>query len=931
MTSRISTETESGLDTAQQVVSGQQAESQQQSRPGQRPPTGLSFERRWTRPEVDPFEVPEWQKRDALIRDAAGRIRFEQKSVEVPAAWSQTATNVVASKYFRGELGTEERESSIRQLLSRVVDAVTGWGREAGYFASPEDGDGFRAELVHLLLHQKASFNSPVWFNVGVEASPQCSACFINAVQDDMPSILGLVQTEGMLFKYGSGSGCNLSPIRSSRESLAGGGTASGPVSFMRGFDAFAGAIKSGGKTRRAAKMVMLDVDHPDILDFVRCKELEEKKAQALIAQGYDGGFDVSGGAYDSVLFQNANHSVRVGDDFMKAVVEDRPWQTRAVTSGKVLETLPARSLMRAMAQATWTCGDPGMQFDTTINAWNTCPASGRINASNPCSEFMFLDDSACNLASLNLLAFYQPEVGFDVDGFRHACEILITAQDILIASSSYPTPTIARNSLDFRPLGLGYANLGALLMACGLPYDSDAGRSFAAAITALLSGSAYAQSGRIAAALGPFPGFEINREAMGHVLRRHRQAAEEIDTDEGSLPVAEAARQDWDLVLEFADTLGLRNSQISVLAPTGTIAFMMDCDTTGIEPDIALVKYKSLVGGGVIKMVNRTLPMAFASLGYTSAQGRAILDHLEEGGTLEGAPDLAEDHLPVFDCSLQAAPGARCLSPAGHLNMMAAVQPFLSGAISKTINMPPQATVDEIMEIFVSSWRLGLKAVAIYRDGCKSSQPLSTQADGGSRTETGTKTERTEALPLPYRHKLPDERQAITHKFSIDRHEGYLTVGLYEDGSPGEIFMVMAKEGSTLSGMVDAFATAISIALQYGVPLETLVQKFIHTRFEPSGFTQNRQIRIAKSITDYVFRWLASKFLSRESQLAAGILLPEGESDLDIRILPTETPPKALFIQQQDSPSCADCGSLMVRNGTCYQCLNCGSTSGCS
>ncbi len=886
---------------------------------------GLAFRRVWTSPEVDPFETLQWERRDARIKGVDGEVRFEQKSVEVPASWSQTAINVVASKYFRGGLGTAEREDSVRQLLGRVVDRMTDWGHRGGYFAHPEDGDTFRAELIYLLLNQKASFNSPVWFNVGIEDPPQCSACFINSVEDNMPSILGLARTEGMLFKHGSGSGSNLSPIRSSREPLAGGGTASGPVSFMKGFDAFAGAIKSGGKTRRAAKMVILNADHPDILEFVRSKELAEGKAQALIAQGYDAGFDEPDGAYDSVAYQNANHSVRLTDEFMRAVVEDRSWQTLAVSSGEPVDTLRAQDLMRAIAQATWTCGDPGVQFDTTINAWHTCPASGRINASNPCSEFIFLDDSACNLASLNLLAFFDPETGFDVDGFRHACEIVITAQDILVGFSSYPTAKIRQRSLEFRPLGLGYANLGALLMALGLPYDSDGGRAFAAAVTALLSAAAYAQSGRIATALGPFPGFEDNREAMGQVLHRHRRALAEVADQEDSRSVLESARQAWEMAVEFAAADGLRNSQISVLAPTGTISFMMDCDTTGIEPELALVKYKSLVGGGRIKMVNRTLPTALTRLGYAEPQIRNILDDLEEHGTLEGAEDLAEEDLPVFDCSLRAIAGTRCLEPMGHLKMMAAVQPFLSGAISKTINMPQQASVEEILEVYIAAWRMGLKAVAIYRDGCKGSQPMSTQDDAA--TSAGA------PAPQPYRRKLPDERQAVTHKFSIDRHEGYLTVGLYEDGSPGEIFLVMAKEGSTLSGMVDAFATAISIALQYGVPLETLVQKFIHTRFEPCGFTQNRQIRIAKSITDYVFRWLASKFLSKEIQLAAGIVRPEPEDGANGSGAGDSSPaqpPEALFLQQQDAPSCADCGSLMARNGTCYQCLNCGSTTGC-
>jgi ribonucleoside-diphosphate reductase alpha chain len=910
--------------------------------PEEVPARGLRFGRYYTTPGTDPFDTVEWELRDAVISNEKGEKVFEQKGVEMPKFWSQTATNVVVSKYFRGQLGSPERERSVRQLIGRVSDTLTVWGRDGGYFATEGDAQTFHDELTHILLYQLACFNSPVWFNVGIEAKPQCSACFINSVADTMGSILDLAKTEGMLFKFGSGTGSNLSKLRSSREPLAGGGTASGPVSFMKGFDAFAGVIKSGGKTRRAAKMVILDIDHPDIVDFIRCKEVEERKAWALIDAGYEGGFNVQGGAYDSIAYQNANHSVRVTDAFMDSVLADGEWTTRGRRTGQPMGTYQARELMKKISDAAWVCGDPGMQYDTTINDWHTCAATDRIYASNPCSEYMFLDDTACNLASLNLLRFYDADSGFDVESFRHACEVVISSMEIIVGNASYPTPKIEESSHKFRPLGIGYANLGALLMARGVPYDSDAGRDYAAAITALMSGASYAQSARISEAMGPFSEFETNREPMLRVMRKHRDAVKHIDSAHVPLDLLQAAKRSWDEVVELGDEHGLRNSQISVLAPTGTIAFMMDCDTTGVEPDIALVKYKKLVGGGMIKIVNNTVPIALKRLGYDKEEIRAIVEFIDENDTIEGAPYLKEEHLPVFDCAFKPAQGSRSIHYMGHLKMLAAVQPYISGAISKTINMPEESTSDDIMQAYIEGWQMGLKAVAIYRDGCKRSQPLSTKKD-----------EPVQAVPVvaerrAVRRKLPDERRAITHKFSINEHEGYLTVGLYEDGQPGEIFLVMAKEGSTISGLMDSLATSISIALQYGVPLQTLVHKFSHTRFEPSGFTKNPEIPIAKSITDYIFRWLASKFLSRDDKVAAGVILRDeipaepppsvpllggGRLEAIAQAVSAEIvgPPKSTFLYQQDAPPCHECGAIMVRNGSCYKCLNCGSTSGCS
>ncbi len=892
---------------------------------------GVTVERLFTDGSQHPFDAIRWELRTARISGSDGAVVFEQRDVEVPESWSQTATNIVTQKYFHGGLGTPERETSVRQLISRVVDTIVGWGREGGYFADDASAGAFDHELTHLLVNQIASFNSPVWFNVGIEPRPQCSACFINAVEDSMSSILDLAKTEGMLFKYGSGTGSNLSILRSSREALAGGGTASGPVSFMRGFDSFAGVIKSGGKTRRAAKMVMLDVVHPDIHQFITCKAEEEKKAHVLINAGYPAGFDEEGGAYDSIQYQNANHSVRVTDEFMRAVEDDGWWETRMVTSGEVADRHRARDLMRAMGEAAWVCGDPGIQYDTTINRWHTCKASGRINASNPCSEYMFLDDTACNLASLNLMKFVNGKGEFDARRFRHAVDVVILAQEILVDFAQYPTPRIGANSHEYRPLGLGFANLGALLMAEGLPYDSDHGRSYAAAVTALMCGEAYRASARIAEAMGPFPGHAPNRDSMLEVIGMHRDAAHRLPS--AALPdgLRQAATDAWDEAYALGAEAGFRNSQVTVLAPTGTIGFMMDCDTTGIEPDLALVKVKRLVGGGTMKIVNQTVPRALRKLGYDEDGRTAIIDFLEARGTIEGAPGLDDEHLPVFDCAFKAVGGTRFIKPIGHLKMMGAVQPFLSGAISKTVNVPEDTSPAEIMNLYIEGWRLGLKAVAVYRDNCKRSQPLAV-------SETPQPTD----VYKPVRRKLPDERVAITHKFSVESQEGYITVGLFEDGTPGELFITMSKEGSTLSGVMDAFATAISLTLQHGVGLEFLVNKFSHVRFEPSGWTNNRQIPHAKSIIDYIFRWLASKFLSPEQQAAVGVQpLPEGEASQALPVpKPTQTvlplgagggDDAEVFVNQADAPPCPTCGMMLVRNGACYKCLNCGTVHGCS
>jgi ribonucleoside-diphosphate reductase alpha chain len=894
--------------------------------------SGLTVPRYFTTPGVDPADEMAWEFRTAGITGEDGKVVFEQRNIEVPKSWSMLATNVVASKYFRGTPGTPERESSVRKLVGRVADTLTRWGQEGGYFSTEADRTAFHAELTHLLLRQKAAFNSPVWFNVGVEQHPQCSACFINSVDDSMESILGLAKTEGMLFKYGSGTGSNLSPLRSSKELLAGGGTASGPVSFMKGFDAFAGVIKSGGKTRRAAKMVILNADHPDIVEFIRCKAQEEKKAWALIEAGYDGNFN--GEAYSSIFFQNSNNSVRVTDAFMKAVVEDQVWQTHAVRDGRPMETYRARDLFQEIAEAAHLCGDPGLQFDTTINDWHTCPNTARINASNPCSEYMFLDDSACNLASLNLMLFRSPLDGsFDVEAFRHAVDVVLLAQEIIVGFSKYPTEKITLNSHAYRPLGLGYANLGALLMASGLPYDSEVGRNYAAAVTSLMCGEAYCMSAKMAEKMGPFSGYEKNAEPMLRVIGKHRRAGYQIPPEGVSEDLFKAQRQAWDDALALGTEAGFRNSQVTVLAPTGTIGFMMDCDTTGIEPDIALIKYKKLVGGGMLKIVNNTIPLALQRLGYSTTEAQSIVSHLDQRETIEGAPGLKPEHLPVFDCAFKPAKGERSIHWLGHLRMMGATQPFLSGAISKTVNLPTTATVEDIEKAYLEAWKLGLKAVAVYRDGCKRSQPLNTSKKDEAKAEPAVPLETARAV----RRRLPDERRSITHKFSIGGHEGYLTVGMYDDGSPGELFVVMAKEGSVVSGLMDSFATSVSLALQYGVPLRVLVDKFSHTRFEPSGFTGNPDIPIAKSITDYIFRWLSLKFdkpaEEGEPEEPASAAAPEMKALPAPEMQPPEpvAPPRQAFLNQQDAPPCHTCGAIMFRSGACYKCNNCGATSGCS
>ena len=1061
---------------------------------------GLSFARHFTTPGISPYDQVVWELRDAIIQDWKGNIIFEQKNVESPVDWSMTATNIVASKYLHGLIGTPERESGVRALITRVAESIRDWGIAGGYFASAADADTFYAELAHLLINQKVAFNSPVWFNVGCDrlepnsdaqnwhwdadkrqvvfsttgySKPQCSACFINSVQDSLDSILTLAKTEGMLFKWGSGAGSNLSNIRGSMETLSGGGTASGPLSFMRGFDAFAGVIKSGGKTRRAAKMVVLNVDHPDIIDFIECKSKEEAKAYALIAAGYDGSGPDSE-AYSSIFFQNANNSVRVNDEFMSAVERDIEFSTRTVKERKPVATFPARDLMRKIAENTWACGDPGMQYDTTINRWHTSKNTARINASNPCSEYMFLDDSACNLASFNLLKFVSPGGQFDIASYRHAIGIVTTAMEIIVDSAGYPTEMIAKNSHDYRPLGLGYANLGALLMAFGLPYDSDAGRDFAATLTAILCGDAYHQSALIAGTCPPLaaatpicqqatatggacPGFYVNREPFLDVIRMHRAEVNKIgksrtSTETFHVPhldaLVRASADAWDAALALGEQHGYRNSQVTVLAPTGTIGFMMDCDTTGIEPDLALVKYKKLVGGGMIKIVNNTVPSALIKLGYSEDQVNAIVSYIDATGTIEGAPGIRHEHLACFDCSFKPAKGTRSISYMGHIKMMAATQPFLSGAISKTVNLPNDCTVDDVAEAYLESWRQGLKAVAIYRDGSKGVQPLNVSTDADKKKDSDDKkavvdaaelaaataaaaelvnaqhqiavlnsqiaalttasTQNADALdsqapPRAVRHRLPAERASVTHKFALSGHEGYITVGLYPNGSPGEIFIRMAKEGSTVSGLMDSFATAISLALQHGVPLRVLCEKFAHTRFEPSGWTGNEQIGYAKSIMDYIFRWIQIRFLSgTQLDLFAGlspqtsvpvqgtvnapantitptqqhVILSEAKNP---SISPSSLYPENYFDDRTppqqgiapdlqansgltnngqlatdnlsfadrgiyhaadamkdlydmgDSPSCATCGAIMTRSGSCYRCMSCGSTSGCS
>ena len=944
-----------GIDTAVEPKAGVAAATgAEAAKDPARVRRGLAFERYFTSDLKDgqtPYDVLEWEQRSAVIADVKGNIVFEQTDVEMPTDWSQTATNIVASKYFHGTVGRPDRECSLRQLVHRVVDTIADWGGLGGYFASEADVEAFRDDLAHLMLTQKASFNSPVWFNVGVrkesrgygwawdESServtaldpdqhrPQCSACFINSVQDSLESILDLAKTEGMLFKWGSGTGTNLSNIREDDAGLAGGGRASGPVSFMKGFDAFAGVIKSGGKTRRAAKMVILDVDHPDVKDFIWCKAREEKKAHVLIQNGYDAAID--GDAYSTISFQNANNSVRVTDEFMHAADEGRDWWTRSVLSKQPKERHSAKDLLNDIAEATHQCGDPGMQFDTTINRWNPVKNTDRIHASNPCSEYMFLNDSACNLASLNLKKFQSSNGTFEVESFRRAVGTVILAQEILVDNAAYPTERIAFNSHGYRPLGLGFANLGAMLMSMGVPYDSDRGRAIAGAVSATMCGQAYLTSAQIAEVRGPFEGFGNNREPFLEVIRMHRDASKEI-AEQGVQPdLRTAAEAAWQEAYAVGQQHGYRNGQVTVIAPTGTIGFMMDCDTTGVEPELALVKYKKLVGGGVIKIVNNTVSEALERIGYSDQAVAEIVDHIDSTETIEGAPGLSDEHLAVFDCSFKPLNGERSIHFGGHLKMMAAVQPFISGAISKTINMPQESTADDIADAYMDAWRLGLKAVAIYRDGSKGAQPLSTgQSDEGEADATADTT------PRPLRRRLPDERESLTHKFSVGGHEGYLTVGLYPDTKqPGEIFIRMAKEGSTISGLMDNFATAISLTLQYGVPLHTLVEKFGHVRFEPSGWTNNKDIHYAKSITDYIFRWLGARYAPHNEEAVGqiGQALPTAGASASASASVAEEEGVQALDSPVDGPPCTECGSIMTVNGNCYRCPNCGSTSGCS
>jgi ribonucleoside-diphosphate reductase alpha chain len=899
---------------------------------------GLTFKRFFTQEGTHPFDQVDWETRDAVIPNyKEGGNAFEQRDVEFPRSWSQNATNIVAQKYFRGTLGTPQRESSVRQLVARVVDTITGWGRKNAYFASEHDAQIFADELTHLLVNQMAAFNSPVWFNVGVADTPQqCSACFILAVDDHMSSILNWYVEEGTIFKGGSGSGINLSKLRSSKEGLAGGGTASGPVSFMRGADASAGTIKSGGKTRRAAKMVILDVDHPDVRGFIWCKATEEKKARALRDAGFD--MDLDGRDSYSIQYQNANNSVRVTDEFMQAVLEDRDWKLKAVTTGESLETTRARDLMRDIALAAWECADPGMQYDTTINEWHTCPASGRINASNPCSEYMHLDNSACNLASLNLMKFLDVDGNFDVRSFRRATEIVFTAQEIVVGESDYPTDKIGENARAFRQLGLGYANLGALLMARGLPYDSDQGRAWAGAITAIMTGWAYRTSARIAEVTGPFAGYASNADAMLRVMRKHRAAADQIDAELVPEGMLSAAKQSWDEAIALGERHGYRNAQASVLAPTGTIGLMMDCDTTGIEPELALVKTKKLVGGGTMQFVNQTVPRALTKLGYDAAQADDVVAYIAEHNSVADAPHLKTEHYPVFHTAM----GEQPIHYMGHVRMMAAAQPYISGAISKTVNMPEEATVEEVEELFVESWRLGLKAVAIYRDNCKVAQPLS--ADKKKAVEAPEAEPA--VLAWSAKKRLPQSRPALTTSFRVGDAEGYVTAGSYPDNGLGEIFLKASKQGSTLSGIMDAFSIAVSVGLQYGVPLEDYASKFINMKFEPSGMTNDPDIRFASSIVDYVFRRLALDHLTWEQREALGIRSIQErteEAEEKIAQLDAGTTPEALPVVQSiepaerptarvlDAPLCYQCGSKMQPAGSCYVCGTCGSTSGCS
>ncbi|MCY2973517.1 MAG: vitamin B12-dependent ribonucleotide reductase [Planctomycetota bacterium] len=985
---------------------------------------GLKIQTRFCPTDVaDPFDTVQWDMRKANIKDESGKALFEQTNCEVPSTWSQLATNVVVSKYFYGDPTKPERENSVRQLIHRVSRTITDWGAADGYFDTPEDSENFYRELTWLCLHQHGAFNSPVWFNVGlfdqygvsgakcnwhynVESGeveqpdncyeyPQGSACFIQSCDDNMEDIMRLATSEAMLFKFGSGTGTDLSTIRSSREKLSGGGKPSGPLSFMRVYDQIAAVVKSGGKTRRAAKMQSIKIWHPDIMEFIECKWKEEQKAHALIRQGYESNFN--GEAYSSVMFQNANLSIRVTDEFMEAVKAGKPWKTRWVSEKSEGEppTYDAKSLLNRMAECAWQCGDPGVQYDTTINRWHTCPNSGRINASNPCSEYMFLDNTACNLSSINLMRFRRVDGTFDVEGFTAASRIFFIAQEILVDHASYPTNQIARNSHLFRPLGLGYANLGALAMTSGLPYDSDGARGLCGSLTALLHGTANLTSAEMAGVVGPFAEYEMNREPMMRVMQMHRNAVEQIN-DAGPGYLKDAARNLWDRVLDSGRNHGFRNAQATVLAPTGTISFMMDCDTTGIEPDIALVKYKQLAGGGMMKITNQSVHLGLATLGYDDAQVQAIDKFLSSEDTIEGAPHIKDEHLPVFDCAFKAAKGNRSIAWKAHVEMMAAAQPFLSGAISKTVNMPTDSSVEDIAQAYTWGWELGLKAIAIYRDGSKQSQPLSTKTEAQKEKDAQEAKDQAREVIVekviekvvyrPRRERLPDTRNSVTHKFNIAGHEGYINVGLYPDGRPGEVFITMAKEGSTIGGLMDSFGTATSISLQYGVPLEVLVTKFSHTRFEPMGHTTNPEIRIAKSVVDYIFRWLGLTFLPPEAkagpygedgekvakkpmptlskvavngngaEVAAGFASETAYTQARFVGVNSESPvsnstpstsseaissstsakkPQVRDEQfasfQSDAPACDSCGSITVRNGNCYLCHNCGNSLGCS
>jgi ribonucleoside-diphosphate reductase alpha chain len=943
---------------------------------------GIGLGRHFTTEGVHPYDEIEWDRRDARITNFRdGVVAFEQRDVEFPVPWSLNATNIVAQKYFRGTLGTPEREWSLRQVVDRVVDTITRWGVEGGYFVDEREADTFNAELKHLLVTQKAAFNSPVWFNIGVKGVPQqASACFILSVDDSMDSILNWYREEGIIFKGGSGAGVNLSRIRSSVELLRGGGTASGPVSFMRGADASAGTIKSGGKTRRAAKMVILDIDHPDVEEFIWCKALEERKARVLEKAGFD--MDLDGRDGHSIQYQNANNSVRVTDEFMQAVVNDADWSLREVTTGAVYRTVKARELFRQIAQAAWDCADPGMQFDTTINHWHTAANTGRINGSNPCSEYMHLDDSACNLASLNLLKFLGDDESFDVEGFRHAVEIMFTGQEILVGRADYPTEAIADTSRRFRQLGLGYANLGALLMALGLPYDSDAGRAYGAAVTSLMTGHAYEVSARTASRMGPFAGFAENREHMLRVLRQHQEAASKIDEELVEPNLLSAAQESWDMACELGERYGVRNSQASVLAPTGTIGLMMDCDTTGIEPDLGLVKTKKLVGGGTMSIVNQTVPRALEQLGYGPGEIDDIVAYINEHKSILGAPHLMTEHLPVFACSM----GDNTIHYTGHVRMMAAVQPFISGAISKTVNMPEDVSVEDVEQLHIDAWRMGVKAVAIYRDNCKVGQPLSTtKNEAAVSLDAGAATQVIEKIiKQPVREKLPRNRMSKTFEFRVADCKGFVTVGEYTDGRPGEIFLKVSKQGSTLAGIMDAFSISVSYGLQYGVPLRSFVEAFTNTRFEPAGITDDAELRIATSILDYIFRRLAVDYLSYEERAELGILttgertqptlpgveetvvetrqgqdVPADPPSIDSSSptlfdrdgapkepslleragvtdvgKPAGTPNPAIrpvAASNVDAPYCMQCGVQMQRAGSCHACPSCGSTSGCS